>query len=306
MHKPVMLKEVIEGLAPRPDSRLMDATLGGGGHAAALASRLDERGLLLGLDRDPAALERAKDVLAGCRARIRLVHSDYAEMDLVAKRRGYGEFDGILLDCGVSSFQLDDPRRGFSFQADGPLDMRMDPTKGETAAELLARIDEAELSRILRIYGEERKARFIAAEIVASRQRVKLDRTRRLAELVERAAGGRRSRIHPATRTFMALRIAVNGELDSLERGLRAGIRLLAVGGRMAVISFHSLEDRLVKQIFRGHVGRDESLAAGGSCWRGEEPRLKWVHRGVLKASEEERCANPRSRSARLRLVERM
>jgi len=305
MHMPVMLEEVMRGLAPKPDSRLIDATLGGGGHAAALAGRLDGRGVLLGLDRDPEAIERAGRVLADVAARVILVHADYAEMDRVAAQQGLAAVDGILLDCGVSSFQLDEAHRGFSFQADGPLDMRMDPTKGETAAEFIGRVDETELVGVLRRYGEEPKARAIARAILGARERGPLETTGQLAELVERASGGRRGRIHPATRTFMALRMAVNGELESLKRGLDAGIRLLAPGGRMAVLSFHSLEDRLVKRTFRAHVGVDESLQAGGSCWRGEEPRMHWVQKNVLKSTEDEQRANPRSRSARLRVIEK-
>lgn len=306
MHEPVLQAEAVDLLAVRPGGTYVDCTVGGGGHAAAILQRLTAGGRLLGLDRDPDALIRAGGKLAGLGGNYVLAHGSFSQIRRLTAAHGIDRADGVMADLGLSSDQLDDPRRGFSFQLDGPLDMRMDPTSGPTAAALLARTSEEELARILRVWGEEPDARRIAGAIVRTRKASPIITTGQLAERVAAAKGGRRGRIHPATRTFMALRIAVNGELDELEQGLEAALGLLAPGGRLAIISFHSLEDRIVKQRFLRHEGRWESLAEGGRRWHGEEPAVRRVTRKAVSPSREELLRNPRGRSARLRVVERM
>ena len=309
MHVSVMLREAVEGLAPRPGKRYIDGTLGGGGHSEALLRETAPDGRVLGIDRDPEALRRASARLAPFGDRFQAVHANFADMAETARAAGFDSVDGVLLDLGVSSFQLDEADRGFSFQQDGPLDMRMDPTRGETAAELLARLaaDPPALARILRDYGEEPRAARIANALARDAAKTPFTTTRQLADAVEKAVGGRRgSARHPATRTFQALRIAVNAELRSTEAGVEAGLALLAVGGRIAVITFHSLEDRLVKRIFAEHVGREESLQQGGSrrLWR--PPAARHVTRRPAVPGEREIAVNPRARSAKLRIVERI
>lgn len=307
VHNPVMLEETVSRLVTEPGGWYLDATAGAGGHSAALlaAAGLDAR--LLALDRDGDALELARAALAPFGERAVLERANFSEMAEVAGHRGLGGFRGILMDLGVSSMQLDRPERGFSFRFDGPLDMRMDDREGRTAARLLAEAGEGELEDILRRYGEEPMARRIAKALVGARERGEApETTGQLAELVERAAGGRRGKIHPATRTFQALRIAVNGELEALEKALPAALGLLAPGGRLAVISFHSLEDRIAKQFMVAHEGRMESLARGGARWTGQEPRARRVGRKPTCPTEEETSRNPRARSAKLRVLERM
>ncbi len=302
-HRPVLLEQTVELLNPQRGGVYLDGTLGGGGHALALLERIDGQGRLLGVDRDAGAIERARSTLARYADSCVLVQGRYARMCEIARQQGITEVDGVLLDIGLSSDQLDAPERGFSFAADGPLDMRMDRSTGVTAAELLASLSGSELKSLLIRYGEERRAGRIARAIVAEREKQPLVRTAYLAELVSRAVGGRRGRRHPATRTFQALRIAVNGELDELAHGLAAGLELLSVGGRFAVITFHSLEDRLVKRFFARHAGRWESLPQGGQEWRGEMPAVTLVNRKPIVASEDELAANPRARSAKLRVA---
>ena len=308
-HLPVMLRETLDGLNVRQGGRYIDGTLGGGGHAEAILRAAGPNGRLLGFDRDPEAIERVRARLAPFGDRFEAVHANFAEMAVPARERGFDPVDGILLDLGVSSFQLDEPGRGFSFQHDGPLDMRMDTTRGETAAELLARLagDPGALAAILLDYGEEPRAARVARALCEAQSRAPLTSTRQLAETVEKALGGRRGAArHPATRTFQALRIAVNGELDAVAAGLEAGLSLLAPGGRMAVITFHSLEDRIVKRVFAEHVGRWESLQAGGRRRIGSEPAVTAVLRHPAVPGEDEQSSNARSRSAKLRIVERL
>ncbi|MBN1557596.1 MAG: 16S rRNA (cytosine(1402)-N(4))-methyltransferase RsmH [Lentisphaerae bacterium] len=305
MHEPVMATEVLEQLNVKPGGVYVDGTVGSGGHARAMAERAGAAGLVIGLDVDTEALERARARLREAPARTALRHGSYAEMDEAVQACGVEAVDGVLLDLGVSSEQLDEARRGFTFQADGPLDMRMDPSAGPTAAAWLRDVDEAELCRVLRGFGEERAARRIARRIVRARAEAPVDTTLRLAGLVRAARGGRRGRTHPATQTFQAIRMAVNRELEHLEAGLEAGLRVLKPGGRMAVISFHSVEDRAVKRCFAAHAGRWESLAQGGRVWRGETPAVHRVTRKPLTPSAEECRRNPRARSAKLRVVER-
>lgn len=295
-HVPVLLNEVIAGLAPRPGGRYIDATLGGAGHAFAMLAASVPDGRLLGIDADPAALAAAEARLLPYSARASLVHGNFRELARLAAAHGFASADGILLDLGVSSYQLDTPARGFSFAADAPLDMRLDPTQGPTAAELLNDTPEEALADLIYRYGDERGSRRIARQIGEARRKRPIASTGELAELVARALGGRHGKIHPATRTFQALRIAVNHELESLEAALPQAIELLAPGGRLAIISFHSLEDRIVKLFFRA-----ESGYAGSP-----HNRLAIVTKKPIVAGADEAQRNPRSRSAKLRIAERL
>lgn len=307
VHVPVLLEETVARLVTEPGGWYVDGTAGAGGHASALlaAAGLDAR--LLALDRDGAALALAKDALAPFGDRAILERANFLEMAEVAARHGLRDIRGILLDLGVSSMQLDRPERGFSFLRDSPLDMRMDDRQELTAAGLLKRLSPAELADLLRRYGEEPMSRRIAKAVAEALARGEpVETTAQLAELVSRAKGGRRGRTHPATQTFQALRIAVNGELAALEAVLPLALGLLAPGGRLAVISFHSLEDRMVKQFMAAHEGRMESLAKGGSRWIGQLPRARRVTRKAVSATEEEMARNLRSRTAKLRVLERM
>ena len=307
LHVPVLLEETVSRLVTEPGGWYVDATAGAGGHAAAVlaAAGLDAR--LLALDRDGEALELARASLAPFGERAILERANFSDLAEVAARHGVRDVRGILLDLGVSSMQLDRPERGFSFQRDNPLDMRMDDRQELTAALLLKRLPEAELADVLWRYGEERMSRRIAKAVAQARARGAVpETTAQLAELVSNAKGGRRGHAHPATQTFQALRIAVNGELAALETVLPAALDLLAPGGRLAVISFHSLEDRMVKQFMATHEGRMESLAKGGSRWSGQLPRARRVVRKAVVASEDETARNPRARSAKLRVLERM
>lgn len=306
MHVPVLLAEAIEWLAPRPGACFLDATLGGGGHAEALLERIGPDGRLIGLDADPGAVERARGRLAGFGKRFEAVQSRFSRLRSVAAARGIETVDGVLMDLGVSSDQIDEPARGFSFREDGPLDMRMDPLEPVTAADLVARLDERELADLLWRYGEEPRSRRIARRIVETRERAPLRTTRELADLVAQARGGRpRPGLHPATQTFQALRIAVNREMDELSAGLEQAAGLLRPGGRMAVIAFHSLEDREVKNFFRDHEGRRESLPGGGERILRADPPMRALTRRPVRPGAEECARNSRARCARLRAAER-
>jgi 16S rRNA (cytosine1402-N4)-methyltransferase len=301
-HIPVLLPEVLAALQPRAGGAYLDGTLGGGGHARAILSASDPDGRLLGIDADPAALAAAQARLAAAGvapARYTLAHGRFGDMAALAAAHGFTQFDGIVLDLGVSSHQLDTADRGFSFSSDGPLDMRLDPTSGSTAADLVNELDEHELADVIYRYGEERMSRRIARRIVERRRERPFTRTADLAAVVASAAGrGGRERIHPATRTFQALRIAVNSELEQLEAALPQALDLLAPLGRFAVISFHSLEDRIVKLFFRAESGY------GGSA-NPKPARLTIITRKPVAAGEAEVAANPRARSAKLRVAER-
>ncbi|PLX89409.1 MAG: 16S rRNA (cytosine(1402)-N(4))-methyltransferase [Desulfuromonas sp.] len=305
-HQPVLAREVLELLQPEPGQVFVDGTLGGGGHARLILECVAPDGRLVGLDRDRDALAAASQLLAPFGLRALLRQGNFADLAIHLKALGLQKVDGILLDLGVSSYQLDCAERGFSFRADGPLDMRMDSTAGTSAAEILATADADRLQSIFREYGEERWAGRIAREIVRSRDQKPLATTLQLAELVSRVVPGGRSpqRIHPATRVFQALRIAVNHELESLARGLEAGLDLLVVGGRMAVISFHSLEDRMVKQFFRQASTGCTCPPRLPVCVCGRVPQAKLLNRRGIRAGEMEREENPRSRSAVLRGVQ--
>jgi 16S rRNA (cytosine1402-N4)-methyltransferase len=315
MHRPVLLQEVMEGLGVKPGGAYIDATVGGGGHAEAILRLSGPDGRLLGLDRDADAIDRARARLAPFQPRVSFHHARFSDMNLIASQNQVRDVDGVLLDLGMSSDQVDDASRGFSFMRDGPLDMRMDRSRGETAADLVNRLGAEELADLLWRLGEERASRRIAAFIVEARQVSPVHTTAHLADLVSRAKGmpraqsrGRRhySKVHPATQTFQALRMAVNGELDEAQAGIEAALRLVKVTGRVAVISFHSIEDRAVKQLFAKHEGRWESLQAGGRAWRGEEPAVQRITRKPVEPSDAEVQENPRARSAKLRVVERI
>lgn len=305
-HVPVLLAQVLEALAIRADGRYVDATFGRGGHSREILKRLGPAGRLLAIDRDPEAVAEADPALLGD-PRFEVVKGEIADIEAIAAGRDLlGEVDGLLLDLGVSSPQLDRPGRGFSFRQDGPLDMRMDPTRGESAAEWLAKVDEKGLRQVLSRYGEERHAGRIARAIVARRAEKPITRTRELAEIVAGAVPrGAPQRIHPATRTFQAIRMAVNDELGQLERALEASPGLLRAGGRLCVISFHSLEDRMVKRFMRAASREPDAWRGMPSIPPEHRPKLAVIGRAV-KADAGEIEANPRARSARLRVAERL
>jgi len=301
VHIPVMLDEVLEGLALRENGRYLDGTFGRGGHARAILARLSDEGRLFLMDRDPTAIAVAETGLA-TDPRVALRHDNFATMGEWPALEG--GLDGVLLDLGVSSPQLDDASRGFSFMADAPLDMRMDTSRGIGAAGFLAEADEAEIADVLWTFGEERFSRRIAKAIVERRATAPIARTGELAELVARCVGRREPGKNPATRTFQALRIRVNAELESVERGLDAALELLKVGGRLAVISFHSLEDRTVKQFIRGHEGRVQGSRRAPPA-EAKTARLKPIGKAIFP-SEAEVARNPRARSAVLRIAEKL
>lgn len=292
----------MEALAPEPGAVFVDATLGAAGHAEAILEKLVPGGHLIGIDRDPHALELAARRLQRFGSASRLIHGNHDDLGALLD---VDEVDGIFFDLGVSSMQLDGAERGFSFRENGPLDMRMNPGEGRTAATLLATVEETELARIIWKFGEERRSRAIARAIVHRRETQPLETTRELAELVAEVAGpsARRFRIHPATRTFQALRIAVNGELERLPRTLETAFERLRRGGRLAVISFHSLEDRIVKQTFRALCRSCVCPPGLPVCGCGRPDRARPLTGGGIVPDEEEVRDNPRSRSARLRAV---
>lgn len=307
-HRPVLLEEVVERMAPKPGRLFVDATLGAGGHAEALLEALGPQGRLIGIDRDPAALLLAGRRLARFGERFAPIHGNHFELQSLLRAAGVFAVDGILLDLGVSSMQLDEPQRGFSFRADGPLDMRMDPGAGVPAAEWLAGVEERELRRILRDYGEERRAAAIARAVVEERTRRPITRTLQLARLVQHVLGpgAARYRIHPATRTFQALRIAVNGEIEGLERCVENAVAMLRRSGRLAVIAYHSLEDRPIKHALRGLAQRCVCPPRLPVCGCGRENLLRLVTTKPVRPRESEVEGNPRARSAKLRVAERL
>jgi len=297
-HQPVLLSSTIEALQPRPDGRYLDGTLGGGGHAEAILHTSDPSGQLVGLDRDPQALEAATARLSKYGDRFTPIHTDFGSMlNAVGKR---GPFDGILLDLGVSSPQLDHADRGFSFRHDGPVDMRMDSSQDLTASTLLDSLDEVGLVDILRRYGEEPRARRIARAVLDGRPWTS---TLDLAQCVAESSGYRNSRTHPATRTFQALRMAVNDELGQLARALDSALALLAPHGRLVIISFHSLEDRMVKRHFRQAAGENSPKDPFGHPIN--PPAFMLPHRRGISGKKAD-PDNPRSRSARLRIIEKL
>lgn len=304
-HLPVLLQEVLEGLAVRPAGIYLDCTFGRGGHAAAILERLGPDGRLYAIDKDPEAVQAGVDRF-GPDARFRIQRGTFAMLGQLAREQGIAErISGVLLDLGVSSPQLDDPARGFSFIKDGPLDMRMDPEQGQSAAQWLAQASEAEIAQVLHEYGEERFGRRIARAIVAERKEHPIVTTQQLAELIAAAVPTRERHKNPATRSFQALRIQVNQELQDLETALEQALSVLAPGGRLAVISFHSLEDRMVKRFMR-RESQGEEMPLDLPVTGGPKPgRLRLIGKAI-RAGEAETAANPRARSAVLRVAERM
>jgi 16S rRNA (cytosine1402-N4)-methyltransferase len=307
-HTPVLLEEALVGLQVREGGRYLDATFGRGGHTAALLERIGTDGCVVAIDRDPQAIraghERFGEVLAT--GRLQLVEGPFSRLAQVAKDLGMaGGFDGVLLDLGVSSPQLDDATRGFSFAQDGPLDMRMNNTAGATAADWLARVPEHDLVRVIREYGEERFAKRIARAIVNARHEQPISRTSQLAQIVASAVPTREPGKHPATRTFQAIRIQVNQEFAEIERALDGSLEVLCDGGRLCVISFHSLEDGMVKRFMQQHSTEDPVYAGLPEVPPHARPKLRRVGRAV-HPSDAEVARNPRSRSAILRVAERV
>lgn len=290
-HAPVMLEEVLAGLSLRADGIYVDGTFGRGGHSSEILKALDERGMLHAMDQDPEACGHAFKTF-GAQSNFRIHHRNFSQLVALADELGIaGKIDGILLDLGVSSPQLDDAARGFSFSKDGPLDMRMNPQVDESAAQWLARAKEEDIANVLFRYGEERNSRRIARRVVETRMETPLETTLQLASLIAAVPGPRSRHIHPATRSFQAIRIFINRELDVLESVLSQALDVLAPGGRLAVISFHSLEDRIVKRYLRAQA-------------QGDAPRIRVLKKQL--SSDAESARNPRARSAVLRLAERL
>ena len=298
-HKTVLLDEAVDGVFTKPDGVYVDGTFGRGGHSRALLAKLAPEGRLIGIDRDPEAVAAAAAITD---PRFTVSHGGFADMAELLADVGVHQVDGVLLDLGVSSPQIDNPERGFSFRFVGPLDMRMDTTRGESAADFLARADERQIAQVIKDYGEERFASQIAKALVARREAgAPLTRTDELRELLARTVKTREPGQDPATRTFQALRIHVNAELQQLEQGLKAALQLLKPGGRLSVISFHSLEDRRVKQFIAAHSKAEVDRRAPFA----PPPALALMSLGRLMPSDVEVAANPRSRSAVLRVAER-
>ena len=304
-HKSVLFEETMQMLDVHPGGIYLDGTLGGGGHSYGILERSEPDGRLIGIDRDGEALAAAKERLARFGDRVTYIHGNFADMAQLIDPDLCGKLDGVLLDLGVSSYQIDEPSRGFSYMVNAPLDMRMDPTSDFSAMTLVNTYDEKDLCRVISSYGEEKWAARIAKFIVEARQEKTIETTGQLEEIIKAAvpAAARKGVAHPARRTFQALRIEVNGELDAARRGVEAAAGLLKSGGRLAVITFHSLEDRLVKEAFRKM--ENPCICPKGSpvCVCGRKPIAKQIKRKPIVASEEELAENPRAHSAHLRGV---
>ncbi len=304
IHIPVLFQEILETLNPQSGGRYIDATLGDGGHSEGVLDASSPDGMLLGLDASPNAIGRSHQRLIRFGERFTLIHSNFRNLHKIATAHNFTQVDGILLDLGISSHQLDDATLGFSFRECGPLDMRLDFTQGETVAEVINRLDADELADILYRYGEERKSRRIARAIIATRP---FDTTTQLAEVISKAVGGRRgARLHPATRSFQALRIYANDELGALESVLPQALDLLRPGGVLAIISFHSLEDRIVKHYFRYESKDCICPPHLPICQCTHKAQIVELHRKGIKPTAEEIASNPRSRSARLRAARKL
>jgi 16S rRNA (cytosine1402-N4)-methyltransferase len=306
-HQPVLFNEVLEGLAIKPSGIYVDGTFGRGGHAGAILDRLGPEGRLLAIDKDPQAVAAAKNRF-GSDSRFDIAQGSFTELGRLVQERGWqqaGGVDGVLLDLGVSSPQLDDPERGFSFRHDGELDMRMDPGTGQSAAQWLARAEEYDIRRVLREYGEEKFAKRIAYAIVKMREEAPITTTSQLAALIAEASPVHEKGKDPATRSFQAIRIFINGELDDLRQCLPQALEVLKPGGRLAVISFHSLEDRIVKRLLRKEAKGDDFPPDLPIPQSALSPSIKLIGKAI-RASEKEIAENPRARSAVLRIAERL
>lgn len=308
VHHPVMLQEVLEGLRLQPGGTYVDCTLGGAGHSKAILEQTSPNGRLVGLDQDPEALAAAKERLAPFGDRVVLARANFAELDRVLNRLEIKEIDGILFDLGVSSYQLDNPARGFSYQHDAPLDMRMDPEQETTAGELVNNLPVVELTKIIKDYGEERWASRIAAFIGEARKSRRIETTGQLVAVIKKAvpAGARREGPHPAKRTFQALRIAVNRELEILHDAARSAVSFLRPGGRICVITFHSLEDRIVKDLFRQLSSPCTCPREFPVCVCGGKKVIRIITTKPVIAGALELGENPRARSAKLRIAEKL
>ncbi|MEA2582437.1 MAG: rRNA (cytosine1402-N4)-methyltransferase [Thermomicrobiales bacterium] len=307
-HRPVLLAEAVAALDPHPEGRYLDGTFGGGGHTRAILEASTPDGTVLALDADEDAVARGRTLAAepGIGDRLRLVHGNFANLAGIARAEGMAPLHGVLLDLGLSSFQLDSAQRGFAFRFTGPLDMRFDRSAGQPASVLVNTLPAEDLTQLLWRFGEEPRARRIVQVIIRERERAPIETTARLAEIVSAAVGGRRGAdTHPATRTFQALRIATNSELAALEQALEGALSVLAPGGRLAVISFHSLEDRMVKQFIRRESATCICPPEQPICTCDHHPRLRPMGKAV-KPGAEELAVNPRSRSAILRVAERL
>lgn len=302
IHTPVMLSEVLRALDVQPGGRYIDCTLGGGGHAEAILRQSSPGGQLLGIDADPSAIEVARERLQSFKDSTLLVNDNFANLQSIAIKYDFFPVHGVLMDLGLSSLQLSERGRGFSFQYDAPLDMRFNPNDKFSAADILNTFPEAKIASILKTYGEETQANRIAHYIVETRP---IESTRELAELIEKTVG-RKGKIHPATKTFQALRIAVNHELENLESALRQALDVLGYHGRLVVISYHSLEDRIVKQFMQKEAKGCICPPTQPVCTCGHTPRLQIINKKVITPSETELKDNPRGRSARLRAAERI
>jgi 16S rRNA (cytosine1402-N4)-methyltransferase len=307
-HVPVLADETIEGIGVRETGTYADGTLGGGGHASLICERLAPGTLFIGIDRDAEAIEASERRLAGYACRRILVRAEFADIGRILAEHGVGGLDGAVLDLGVSSRQLDAPERGFSYQTDAPLDMRMDTDGTLTACDVVNGYSQDELTRIIRRYGEERWAGRIAAFIGKERERHPIETTGELVRVIKAAipASARREGPHPAKRTFQAIRIEVNDELGQIERAVDAFADVLKPGGRMAVITFHSLEDRIVKEAFRRRENPCVCPAGAPVCVCGRVPDAKRVNRKPITPGENETAVNPRARSAKLRILEKL
>ncbi|MBN2255590.1 MAG: 16S rRNA (cytosine(1402)-N(4))-methyltransferase RsmH [Deltaproteobacteria bacterium] len=307
-HMPVLVKEVLRSLACKPGGIYVDGTVGGGGHAEGILRETFPDGILVGIDKDDVAIQASRERLKDFGDRVTLMKGSFADMASILKGLNISRADGIILDLGVSSHQLNTADRGFSFSSDAPLDMRMDQNGSIRAADLVNELSEGELERVIREYGEDFRAKKIARAIAARRRTAPIMTTGELAAVVAGAVKGRRrhERIHPATKTFQALRIAVNDEMSNLRRVLDTGVDLLAVGGRFSIISFHSLEDRMVKQAFRAWEKGCVCPPEFPHCVCGEKQKVVVITKRAVKPSDDEITSNPRSRSARLRTAERV
>ena len=303
IHKPVLLNEVVEALQAKPGRRYVDCTLGSGGHAIAILEKIMPDGQLLGIDADPEAIEIAKTKLASYAESTIIINDNFANLEAICRENDFLPVHGILFDLGLSSMQVGTPERGFSFRDDGPLDMRFSPTQELTAADIANILPEDKLSQLIKTYGEEHLSKRIAQQIIKSRP---ISSTLQLAGIVEKAVGNRRGKIHPATRTFMALRIAVNRELENLTDTLKQTVICLKQQGRLVVISYHSLEDRLVKKFMLQESKGCICPSDIPVCQCGHVPSLKIITKKVITPSLTEIKSNPRSRSAKLRVAERL